>query len=270
MWPVEVLEAGEGPPAVLVHGHVVSARPTWAAQQSLADRYRLRLVNRRGYGQSRGTEAEDFAADAEDVVEVLGDGAHLVGHSYGGVVALLAAARRPERVRSLTVIEPPVFSLLPERPEVWEFIADYEALTADGMSPEDFLPRFLVMLGTPQESVPGSLPRLLPQVLRRAVITQMRGRRPWDAQIALDTLARGPFPRLVVSGGHSALFEGVCEALAHGIRAEHSVLPGYGHAVQRLGRPFNDALSKLWTRADAVVTQPEAVTHAAAPQLGSG
>jgi pimeloyl-ACP methyl ester carboxylesterase len=44
--------------------------------------------------------------DAADVVELLGDGAHLVGHSYGGVVAMLAAGLRPQAVRSLALIEP--------------------------------------------------------------------------------------------------------------------------------------------------------------------
>ena len=41
------------------------------------------------------------------VADALAGGAHLVGHSYGGVISLLAAAAVPERVRSLTVIEPP-------------------------------------------------------------------------------------------------------------------------------------------------------------------
>ena len=49
---------------------------------------------------------EDFLRDAEDIAELMGDGAHLVGHSYGGLGAMFAAARRPEATLSLTLLEP--------------------------------------------------------------------------------------------------------------------------------------------------------------------
>ncbi|RSM70165.1 hypothetical protein DL991_38315 [Amycolatopsis sp. WAC 01375] len=50
----------------------------------------------------------DFEADAALIAEqVLDEPAHLVGLSYGAIVALLAAVRRPEMVRTLTVVEPP-------------------------------------------------------------------------------------------------------------------------------------------------------------------
>ena len=48
----------------------------------------------------------DFESEAPAIALLLGDGAHLVGHSYGAVIALYAAALRPEAVRSLTVSEP--------------------------------------------------------------------------------------------------------------------------------------------------------------------
>ena len=41
-------------------------------------------------------DGDDFEVDARDIAEALGDGAHLVAHSYGGVGALLAAAARPQ------------------------------------------------------------------------------------------------------------------------------------------------------------------------------
>ena len=40
-----------------------------------------------------------------------GDGAHLVGHSYGGLGVLFAAARRPAATLSLTLLEPATFAL---------------------------------------------------------------------------------------------------------------------------------------------------------------
>ena len=48
---------------------------------------------------------------------------HLVGHSYGGVIALLAAARCLEAIRSLTVTEPPAFGLVRGQPEVEDWLA---------------------------------------------------------------------------------------------------------------------------------------------------
>src|SRR5919108_3106563 len=101
---------GAGEPIVLVHGSN-SADPglIWARQQELARRYRLYVPDRRGYGESPPAERKDFEVDIQDLIALLGGGAHLVGLSYGGVVSMLAAARRPDLVRSLTVIEPPAF-----------------------------------------------------------------------------------------------------------------------------------------------------------------
>ena len=98
---------GDGEPAVLVHGSFGWGEETWREQRPLAESYRLLLVDRRGFGGSPAHGRVDFERDAADVAELLEDGAHLVGHSYGGVVSLLAAARNPQAVRSLTVIEPP-------------------------------------------------------------------------------------------------------------------------------------------------------------------
>ena len=61
------------------------------------------MVNRRGYGKSPPPAIrQDFEEDAQDIAALLGDGAHLVGHSSGALGALIAAAARPEAVRSLT------------------------------------------------------------------------------------------------------------------------------------------------------------------------
>ena len=54
---------------------------------------------------------EDFLRDADDITALMGDGAHLVGHSYGGLGAMFAAARRPEASRSLTLLEPAALTL---------------------------------------------------------------------------------------------------------------------------------------------------------------
>ena len=69
---------------------------TFAAQRGLAARYRLVIVDRPGYPPNDPVERIDFDEQAAEIAELLEPGDHLVGHSYGGVISLLAAARRPD------------------------------------------------------------------------------------------------------------------------------------------------------------------------------
>jgi pimeloyl-ACP methyl ester carboxylesterase len=242
---VEVIDKGAGPRVLLVHGDVFGAEMTWAAQDPLAAEFHLQLVNRRGFGNSADTDAEDFEIDARDVADLLEGGAHLVGHSYGGVVALLAAASRPQAVRSLVVFEPPAFALTAETPTTAAFIAEVNALIASDPSEEEFLARFVPLVG----GDPARIPQPLPPPLRKAVSVQLHGRWPWEAQVPLDLLARSSFPKVVVSGGHSALFDGVCDVLEAQLPAQRVVLAGAGHSIPTLGAPVNEVLSRFWTAA---------------------
>src|SRR5688500_358664 len=98
---------GDGTPVVLVHGSLATAAEEWEAQRPLVDEgFRLVAPDRRGYGRSPAAAGEDFLRDAEDIAELMGDGAHLVGHSYGGLGVLFAAALRPEATLSVAVLEP--------------------------------------------------------------------------------------------------------------------------------------------------------------------
>ncbi|MFM7069524.1 MAG: alpha/beta fold hydrolase [Actinomycetes bacterium] len=240
---VEVLELGSGPDVVMVHGDVSGATATWSEQAPLGDRFRLRMVNRRGFGNSTDTDAEDFEVDAADVAELLDTPAHLVGHSYGGVVALLAASLRPEQVRSLTVFEPPALGLTIDRPETAAFVERITSIVATAPTPEEFLPQFVVAVG----GDPARLPSPLPPPVVKAASIQLHGRWPWEARIPLEDLAAAPFPKLVVSGGHSALFDGVCDVLEASFGCRREVLAGAGHGIPMLGAPVNDLLAEFWS-----------------------
>src|SRR4051794_28009195 len=102
---------GDGTPVVLLHGSVPPNREEmWAEQRRvLSEQYRLFVPDRRGYGESPDGARGDLETEMQDLLTIVGDGAHVVGFSYGGVIALLAAAQCPWAIRSLTVIEPPVF-----------------------------------------------------------------------------------------------------------------------------------------------------------------
>jgi pimeloyl-ACP methyl ester carboxylesterase len=149
---------------VLVHGSVTGGRATWPAQRPLRDRWELVVLTRPGFPPGPPVERVDFETDAAFVADELGDGSHLVGHSYGGVVSLLAAARRPEAIRSLTVIEPPAMDVARGRPAVDRFIAEGTKWWANGPTddPESFLRGFLRYVGSDYEP-PSPLPPELAQ-----------------------------------------------------------------------------------------------------------
>jgi pimeloyl-ACP methyl ester carboxylesterase len=242
---MEMLEWGSGDRAVFVHGDVFDAEMTWAAQRALSEEMQLVLLNRRGFGRSPDVGGEDFEVDAADVVGVLGDGAHLVGHSYGAVGALLAAASRPDLVRSLTVFEPPAFGLVADRADVQAFIERVQRIIEARPAPSEFLREFVMAVG----GDPSRLPDPLPPPLEKAASVQMNGRWPWEANIPLDGLAAAGFPVLVVSGAHSAMFDAVCDVLESHLHAHREVLAGAGHSIPTLGQPVNDALRAHWARA---------------------
>jgi pimeloyl-ACP methyl ester carboxylesterase len=229
---------------VLVHGSVFNGQRTWRAQAALAERFELLVLDRPGFPPNPPVERVDFAADARLVADLLRPGDHLVGHSYGGVITLLATASRPDLVGSLTVLEPPAARAALEVPAVARFAGGAEDLWADGpREPRAFLAAFLAAVGSEME-----LPFPLPPELEQGARALMGERGPWEAEIPLDVLRDASRPVLVVSGAHHPALDAICDALERELRAERLVLPGYGHAVQR--HPgFNDALADFVERA---------------------
>lgn len=239
----------QGPEVLLVHGGVMNGEMTWTEQRALADRWRLTVVDRRGYFPNPPADHEDFAEDVPDVIELLGGGAHLVGHSYGAVISLLAAAGRPELVHSLTVIEPPAFGVALDHPEVAAFVAAMRPYWLHGpRDPEAFLRGFLDMVGSSAQ-LPSPLP---PPLLQNATLL-MAERDPAEAVIPLESLGEAPFPKLVVSGAHSRVFDAVCDVLERELGAERAVIPGAGHTVPRTGAPFNDRLQVFLSSAEEML-----------------
>ena len=231
------------PRLLLVHGSVVNGEATWAAQRPLAERFELVVPNRRGFPPGPDVARVDYEDEAVWLERFLEPGTHLAGHSYGGVIALLAAARRPELVRSLTVVEPPCLQVAHGNPVVDVHEALSERLWVEAEDPAAFLRAFLASVGIPA-------PSTLSPALLQGARTLLVERYPWTADIPLDELAAAPFPKLVVSGGHSVVFDAVCDVLERRLDAERAVLAGAGHAVQLLGEPFNDVLEDFVERAE--------------------
>lgn len=240
---MQVDRIGSGPRVLLVHGSL-SGPAVWTLQRPLSERWRLELVARPGFPPNPPADRIDFEHDAPLVADLLGEGAHLVGHSYGGVISLLAAAQRPDAVRSLTVLEPPCFAVARGDPAVDELVGGLERYWAQGpREPMAFAEGFLRAVGSSLRAGPE---------LEQAARALMGERLPSEAEIPLDELRRAAFPKLVVSGAHSDAFEAVCDVLERELPAERAVVPGFGHGIPRAGDPFNRVLEAFLTRAEAV------------------
>ena len=106
-------QAGAGPDVVLVHA-VTANMAVWLASNlldTLAQDYRVTAYDLRGHGLSAapptGYTSADMAEDFRGLHDALGLGrAYLVGHSFGGVVAMHVAAAYPERVAGVIVSDP--------------------------------------------------------------------------------------------------------------------------------------------------------------------
>lgn len=217
---------------VLVHGSGGNARSAWASVQPLAARFTLVAPNRGGYPPNPRLERIDFEVQAEELAPLLEDGAHLVGHSYGGVIALLIAARRPETVLSLAVSEPPAFALARGNPDVDALVLRLDEHFERGpRDPREFFAGFLAAVGS--SGSPAALSEELPPELEQSIRATMAERPPWEAQIPLEALAATGFPKLVISGAHHPAFDAVCDVLERGLGAERAVLPGAGHSIPR-------------------------------------
>jgi pimeloyl-ACP methyl ester carboxylesterase len=106
-------------PILALHSSLASRAQWKSLADYLGSYYRMAAVDLHGYGASRLTATsitleEEAARALRRARDVIGSKPfHLVGHSYGGAVALALALAHPERVRSIVVYEPVVLNLLP-------------------------------------------------------------------------------------------------------------------------------------------------------------
>ncbi|WP_199443458.1 alpha/beta fold hydrolase [Umezawaea beigongshangensis] len=263
---VEVVRGPDavGPPAVFVHGVLSWGTDElygFGAQRRLGEVREVHLVDRRGHGDSpevgRGRFRSDYTADARDVVgivEHLG-GAHLVGHSYGAVGVMLAAAARPDLVRSLCLIQPGALRPAEDHPLVAEVLRRNRAATAElptDLTAERYLRLSVEAVGLP---VPDATPSRL-----RAADAALRERPCWDAEVPLAPLARASWPSLVLVGDwHNAPpdyrrlagepLKVAAGVIAREIGAELVTVPGFYPHVQE-PELVNGVLAAFWERAD--------------------
>lgn len=111
-------EAGSGPGVVCIHSNASSSGQWRALMDLLAPKFRVLAPDSYGAGKSppwptgRKVTLHDEVALLEPVFARAGESLSLVGHSYGGGIALIAALARRERLRSMVLYEPTLFALV--------------------------------------------------------------------------------------------------------------------------------------------------------------
>jgi pimeloyl-ACP methyl ester carboxylesterase len=247
-------------PLFLVHGDFGDGYDAWnqVSEQIGAQRQTI-VVDRLGFGDRVAPDARfTIADDARYLLDVVRDmrleGIHLAGHSYGGLVALEMAAQQPALIRSLHLIEPPLFDLVPDNPAVKEMDRlarslqeQYAELGDDAMTAA-----FFAMIGAER------------------TVERLRGTAEWQrlctyaARFAraqpVGTYSRSVLERLpdtlpigLYTGGRShAALRAVVAALAARLPgARVTDVPDAGHAVQMAGDDFVTPLLALAREADA-------------------
>lgn len=120
---LDFTDVGSGKPVVLIHGSAADRRVWSDTAAPLSESHRVITYSRRYHWPNRKIIAGADYSMAEHVNDLLSlvdnldlEEAVLVGHSYGGLVALLAAMADMTRFDRLVLIEPPVIPLLIDDP----------------------------------------------------------------------------------------------------------------------------------------------------------
>lgn len=129
---IDHTDDGQGQPVVLIHSSVSANRQWRALTDMLKDRYRVLAINLFGYGETTGWPPhapQSLYAQAQLVLalcEELPGPVHLVGHSFGGSVALKVAMLAGPRIGSMTLLEPNPFYLLRQHGRTAAFLESRE------------------------------------------------------------------------------------------------------------------------------------------------
>lgn len=259
MRPVELaaIERGAGEVVALIHGGLFHSGPAWAKNLGpLVDAgYRVLAVDRRGHGRSPEGEDEHVSVHlhAEDLRKTLNDReiteAHLVGVSYGALVALEYALSWPSAALSMTLLEPPLFTWLAgdrDFHEWFEMFIDIANGAKAGASLEDWVPKWLrLMDGRMAEGTHPDSP-VWTMVERQAHLI-FKEEAGWEYVPDPKRVESLAVPSLVMNGHDSeppmhVIGEMLAERLS---RARYRVIPGGHDAHARAPEEFNRALMEF-------------------------
>ncbi|MCX9077916.1 MAG: alpha/beta hydrolase, partial [Candidatus Methanoperedens sp.] len=152
--PIAYQRTGTGPPLVLVHGTLGSCK-RWPVLPTLGEQFTVNAIERRGYGESGDSASYAVEREFEDIaalVNSLGEGVSLLGHSFGGFCVLEAALLTPN-LRRLIVYEPSPLPV-PGTPLYPDGIIDrYEAMLDAGERENVVTTMFRELVGMPPDEI---------------------------------------------------------------------------------------------------------------------
>ncbi len=248
-----------GPRIVLVHGSAQGGSTGgdghFSRQQALAARgFQVVVPDRPGHGRSPSPgRPDDAEADAAWVVDLLGDGAHLVGHSFGACVALAAAAKRPSAVRTLTLIEPGMQKLATDDPAVRKFGLRIMAAIALSWTPVRRAERFSRIVGIPEDIRGGRDREELARIGRG--IARLKLPSVATLRLGLSEVKQAGIPLLVVTGGWNRAFDVVGARAAELGGGTHKFVASPHHFPNLVSNEFNDMLAGFVQGAEAASTR---------------
>ena len=226
----QYVEQGSGEPMVFVHGAPGDLRAWEPIREGIASKYRFIAYNQRYFGtEPWPDDGKNFGVPthADDLVRFItslnAGPVHLVGWSYGGLVATTAAVKNPSLVRSLILYEPNVISVLPAesaegkaaREDRSKVFAPAIAATKAG----DAVQAAKLALEAVFQLGPGGFDRE-PQAVQTRVLDNARTMplifgAPAPPPITCDMLKDFPQPTLVIRGEKTqALFLLISEAIS--------------------------------------------------------
>jgi pimeloyl-ACP methyl ester carboxylesterase len=226
-------EVGSGPLVVLVHGSMDRSGGMLRVRRVLQRDHRVVRYDRRGYGRSLAAgPPTSFDQQVDDLGTVLaGRPAVLAGHSFGGVVCLALAQRRPELARAVVAYE---------TPKMWESwwpgsTAGSQALTRLGPGSEaeaDVAEWFLRrMIGDDTwERLPASM-RAERRAEGRALVAELRSVRPPAPVPFRAEAVAAPVVSACGSEGEAHHLRAAEELARSAPRGELRVVEGAGHGA---------------------------------------
>lgn len=206
-------EHGAGPTVVLVPGSCSTGAAWRPVMAALGGDFRCVTTSLLGYGgtaerRSRDDDAIGHEADiVEAVIARAGAPVHLVGHSFGGLVATVVALRGKAAIASLTVLEAPAVMLLRDRPDAQHLYREFMDMTDGYFAAFATGDRQAVQLMIDFYGGPGTFASWPERVRAYAMATTAVNIRDWASAFGFPLrpheLAAVACPCLVAWGGNS-------------------------------------------------------------------
>ncbi len=254
LW-LSFLDRGSGAPIVLVPGTASDFRIWMNQVEPFSQRGRVVAYSRRynwpnsppgtGADGSMPRQVEDLAA----LIAGIGAPAHVVGHSYGGTIALLLALAHPEVVRTLLLAEPAVWAALENVPGLEADVKarqDFTAALAPAFASGDAerVVKLLEDFVAPGVNVPSEIHSMF---VSNVPAAKVEG----GARVTCEDARHITVPTLVLTGDRSPVFfQHMAEIVARCVPGgELARIPGASHPMQLMNpQAFNDAVRAFVAR----------------------